>query len=145
MSLPELPRSPCWRSSGFGKTIVREWLVYCSSRGCAGMGAGAGSNPGCGVRLQQPPLACQHAPGASQLKGAVGSLGSDCHLLPVNSWSSPSLLYKVCHLCPVAGSRMKISAVSLKLGRLVPAAGMWPVLASSTPRALDIKKPALLP
>lgn len=116
-----------------------------ASRGCAGMGAGTGSNPGCGVWLQQPPLACQHPLGASQLKGAVGSLGSDCHLLPVNSWSSPSLLYKVCHTCPVAGSHMKISAVSLKLGRMVPAAGMRPGFASITPRAWDNRKPTLLP
>lgn len=112
-----------------------------AGRGCAGTGAGTGSNPGCGVRLWQPPLACQHPLGASLLKGAVRSLGSDCHLLPVNSWSSPSLLYKVCHICPVAGSRTKIPAVSFKLGRMVPAAGMWPgFFALSTPQGLGQQK-----
>ena len=67
-------------------------------------------------------------------------MGSDYHLLPVNYWSSPSLLYKVCYICPVAVSHVKIVAVSVKLGRLVPAASMFPILPFkqlAPPRHLD--------
>jgi len=85
--------------------------------------------------------------GPSHLEGAVGSLGSNYHL-PVNCWSSPSLLCKVCRISPVDASHVKILAESLRLGRLVPAAGIFPTLPfghQAPPRRLDDRKPALLP
>lgn len=142
--------------------MLEVWLWKVSSPGAAGVpqlpsstrimrmaravlarGLAHGLNPGCGARQSSGGCWSQHPLEPRQLKGAVGSLGSDYRLLPVNYRSSPSLLCKVCYICPVAVGHVKIFAVSLKLGRLVPAAGMFPIL--PFPRRLDDRKPALLP
>lgn len=144
MNLPELLINSCWswlwedysaEASGVAQLQCQTCIMSVVGAVLA-QGLLANVNPGSGVR--QTIIGCwsQHPLGLSLLKGAVISLGSNYHLLPVNSWSSPSLLYQVCHICSVVVSHLKIFAMCLTLGRLFPAASVFSVVPFKHPTSL---------
>lgn len=156
MKLPELLRNSRWswlwkdyRAEVSGVAQLQCQTCIMSVVGAVlAQGLLGNLNPGSGVR--QTIIGCwsQHPLGLILLKGAVVSLGSNYHLLPVNSRSSPSLLYQVCYICPVVVSHLKIFAMCLMLGRLASADSVFSVVPFKHPASLwhlDNRTPAELP